>query len=300
MKTYLCIDIGGTSIKYAILNEEGSIIEKKETPTPLKSIHALYETLDGIILPIQNQIEGIAISMPGRIDNKSGFVYTSGALSNFLLNTPFKDILEKRYQKKVTIENDGKCALLAETWLGNLRGVKNGIVLVIGTGLGGGIVLNGEPYRGTKGSAGEFSAILSDYKQSFDLRYVWGLTTGVPSLIASYANKKNINAQTLDGKKFFDLLNHGDTDAKEVFSSFIESLLSGILSIQAILDVEKVCIGGGISAQEILINELNQAFDRYFNAYGEITPVQHPIIGRCQFRNNANLIGALKNYLDNN
>ena len=100
-----------------------------------------------------------------------------------------------------------------------------------------------------------------------------------------------------NGRKFFEALHEGDNDAKEVFGEFISTLLVGILGLQASLDVDKFCIGGGISAQDVLIDSLRGAVKEFFAA-NPVLPMIEPMIDRCAFNNDANLIGALKNYID--
>ena len=148
MKKYLCIDVGGTAIKYGIANEEGLLISSDSITTPKKSIEEFYDALDSIVLPVLQMISGIAMSMPGRIENRTGHVYTGGAISSYMTDVPLGTLLSQRYHLPVAIENDGKCAALAELWLGNLKDVDCGAVLLVGYGIGGGIVLNRKLYRG--------------------------------------------------------------------------------------------------------------------------------------------------------
>lgn len=298
MSNYLVIDIGGTAIKYAIMDEEANIISQAETPTLKSSLDDFLNVLDSVVLPVKEKVAGIAMSMPGRIDNKTGFMYTSGAIA-FIQNMPFGNILKERYQLPVTIENDGKCAALAEAWKGNLSDVASGVVAVLGTGIGGGIVLNHQVWRGFTGSAGELSAVPSNFEYPKEYQYFWAVANGYPGLTVPYAKMKGINPEEMNGKLFFKDLHDGDPQAKEVFDHFIKTLLSGILNVQAILDVEKIVIGGGISAQDILIESIQNEVHQYFTqGLGVYSPVQEPKIDRCKFRNDANLIGALKNFFN--
>lgn len=296
MKKYLVIDIGGTAIKYALMNEDGSFIEKGETPTPYESLDAILASIDSFAVNYKDQISGIAMSAPGRIDNVKGYFYTGGALSKYLNGVNMGDILKEKYGVPVAIDNDGKCAANAEVWLGALKDVDSGIVIVLGTGIGGGIVLNKKVWRGMHGSAGELSVLPTNYKD-FSWNNFWANVNGVYGLLNPYAAKKGIDVKETNGKKFFDALHSGDEDAKEVFNDFISSLLVGIIGIQAALDVEKYCIGGGISAQDTLIQAIQGAVKQFFANSGPL-PVIEPRIDRCQFNNDANLIGALKNFFD--
>ena len=158
MKTYLSIDVGGTAIKYGLLHENGTILSTDSVPTPKDSIEGFYKTLDEIVSPVLQMISGIAISMPGRIDNQTGHVHTGGAISSYMTNVPLGTLLSERYHLPVAIENDGKCAALAELWLGNLKDVDSGAVMLVGYGIGGGIILNRRLYRGIHAWRPEASA----------------------------------------------------------------------------------------------------------------------------------------------
>ncbi len=154
MKQYLGIDAGGTFTKYALIDENGVILEKDKVPSPAYQDHTkedYYRVLDGIVENFRDRISGIAVSMPGMLDSVRGYAVTAGFL-NYLA-----DELSLRYGIPVTIENDGKCAALAELWSGSLKGCVNGAVVVLGTGVAGGIVIGGELYRGTRFTAGEYS-----------------------------------------------------------------------------------------------------------------------------------------------
>lgn len=298
MKKYLAIDVGGTDIKYATMDGEANIISQGKKPTLRESIDDFLSALDTIVLPVKDEVEGIAMSMPGRIDNKTGYCYTGGALSNFLINVPMGEILNKRYNLPVSIENDGKCAVLAEAWKGNLSDVDSGITIVLGSGIGGGILLNKKVWRGATGSSGEVSLLATDFNQLGEMSSFWAMKNGVYGLIFPYAAAKGVDASTIDGKVFFNDLLNGDEVAKGVFENYIKTLLAGIVNIQAILDVEKICIGGGISAQDILIQAIQAAVKEFFIKIQGQLPVMEPKIDRCKFRNDANLIGALKNFFD--
>lgn len=297
MKQFLGIDLGGTAIKYSLMYEDGTIVHPQSISTPKDSLDSLYRAFDAIILPIKYLISGIAMSMPGRIDPQSGFIYTGGAISSYMTNVPFKQLMEERYQLPVAIENDGKCAAHAELWKGALKDVDSGVVVIIGTGIGGGIVLQRKVWRGLHCSAGELSYILTDFHFDKDPVF-WGFRNGVNALIAPYAEKKGLDFHSVNGKDFFDALHKHDADAEEIFNQYITSMRSGLLTIQSILDVEKFCIGGGISAQDILIESIQKSVSGYFETAPDYVAMIQPEISRCQFKNDANLIGALKNFID--
>ena len=153
MKQYLAIDNGGTFIKYGLFDRSGEIVSQGKSATPKRdaSEEVYFTVLDEIVARFQGDICGICFSTPGRVE-ENGILQTAGALP-YLAGRNLKELASARYGLPVSVENDGKCAALAEYWKGSLRGVKNGAVLVIGTGIGGGLILNGKLFRGSHGSA---------------------------------------------------------------------------------------------------------------------------------------------------
>ncbi len=301
MKQYFVLDIGGTDIKYALMNENAEIIFSSKHPTIHNINYQLFlEIIDEIINPYLETISGIAISMPGRINVKTGYAYSSGALG-YLSNLNIKELFEERYHKTTFVENDGKACALAELWKGNLQGVDNGVVLVLGTAIGGGIIINGRLYRGFNQAAGEFSAICVDFKPPMTHHSYWALLSGsLGGLVLPFQNALNLPKEKANGKEFFALLKENNPICIEIFDQYIINLVTGIYNLQTILDVQRFCIGGGISAQDCLIEAIQKASDAYYEQTKDSLPMVKPEIERCKFNNDANLIGALKNFLDQN
>ena len=146
MKTYLVIDVGGTNIKYALMKEDLSFVDKGEIETPKTNLDDFVNALVLLYEARKDQVDGMAFSLPGLIDSTKGFMYTGGALSHYLFNVNLVEMMQARTGVPVTIENDGKCAALAELWKGSLKGVDIGMVLTVGTGIGGGLVVGGKWY----------------------------------------------------------------------------------------------------------------------------------------------------------
>ncbi len=136
MKKYLSIDIGGTNLKYALIDEKGHILEKDSVKTDAKNLTAFMENMYEVIDSYQDQFEGIAICAPGKIDTENKIIYFGGALK-FLDGLNLQDALGDKYNVPVSVENDGKAAALSEQWLGELRRVDTGVAITLGTGVGG-------------------------------------------------------------------------------------------------------------------------------------------------------------------
>ena len=293
---YLGIDVGGTEIKYALMTEE-EILEKGFIPTPKESLDTFIEAIGGIYDRYADQTKVIVMSAPGRIDAKTGFFYSGGALSAFLTNVNAAELIRKRCGiEEVAIENDGKAAGLAEVWKGGLKGVRNGAVIGIGTGIAGAVVIDGKLHRGSHFSAGEFSLLDSNY-QGFYLQNLWAIRGCTPNLVNSYATRVLADPATINGRVFFERLQNGDQTAKELMDEFCTEFVNGIMTLQAVLDADRYCIGGGISQQPVLIEILNRKIDEIYAITGNAIPVIRPEIVACTFHNDANLIGALYHYL---
>jgi predicted NBD/HSP70 family sugar kinase len=153
---YLVLDIGGSAIKYALMTKELEFIEKGSIPTPMDNIKSFVEAIGNLYDQYKDQIEGMAISMPGVIDSEKGYAYTGGHLE-YNSGKEIVKILQERCEVKIAIENDGKCAALAEVWKGSLKNYNDGVVIVLGTGVGGGIVRDKKIHKGRNFFAGEFS-----------------------------------------------------------------------------------------------------------------------------------------------
>lgn len=313
MKQYLLIDIGGTFIKYSLADEQARKISGGKVPTPLTNMDDLLAVIKGFAAPLQGQFVGCAISMPGRIDTKHGIAHTGGVLSSFLWEQPFAAQMEELLGVPVTIANDGKCAAAAEGWTGALAGVENGLVLVLGTGIGGGILLNGKVLMGAHAAAGEVSGLVTDVARmepdDFNLTRVekfaeaplWAGLASATGLILEYARQKHLpeGSPMPTGEEIFAAYNAGEPEAQKALKIFARRVAVGILSLQNVLDVEKVAIGGGISAAEALLPAIQAELDRLFERCTAL-PTVKPELVRCHYGNDANMIGALKLFFEQN
>ncbi len=153
MKHKLVIDVGGTMIKYALMDEEAKIYQRGEVLTPLDTLQHFIDTIVSIYKKVKNEVDGLAFSMQGNIDSETGQIFAPGALQyNAGVNIIKK--LQELIDVPIAVENDGKCAALAEVWKGHLKDVQNGVVLIIGTGIGGGIIHERKLIKGSHFFAG--------------------------------------------------------------------------------------------------------------------------------------------------
>lgn len=303
----LCMDIGGSSIKYALSDPEGNLSPVRKRPTPQDSLENFLKAVCGIIA--EEKHEGVAMSMPGRIDSRRGFLYTGGALP-YNYGVALSDLIEQRTGLRPVIENDAKAATRAELFKGFLQGVESGAVLILGTGLGGGLVINGKLYAGPTGSAGElsnFNQSISHFADKSNIMSRQVCTTGLLLMAAeAYGLElpqggRAFQHLPFDGETFFNKYHAGEEPAVRALEKF--GLITGelIFNLCTVLDLQKVAIGGGISRQEALVEAIvrgtKAAFDSQKDEFFEVYDLYAlPEIGACHFFNEANLLGALHCY----
>ncbi|MBR2684627.1 MAG: ROK family protein [Erysipelotrichaceae bacterium] len=304
MQTYLTFDLGGTFIKYALMQEDSTIVESGKVPSKTDCLESVLASLEEVAVKYPGRFAAVAISMPGRINTKEGIAYTGGAY-RFIHDLPFAKAVEERLGVPVKIANDGKCAASAEAWNGALADVNNGAVIVLGTATGGGIVLNHEVYMGSTGGAGELSNFIMDMHHYFDatgslyekFNLIWAGNTSATGLLMKYAVKKGLDVWKLNGLQFFEAYDSGDSDAIEALEEFAKITAVGIFSLQSVLDLERYAIGGGISARMEITDKIREKVDELFEK-NPGAPFGKPEIVRCKYGNDANMIGALKFYLN--
>ncbi len=292
---YLVIDIGGSFIKYALINEKCEFDFKETIVTPQDGREQLIEVIGKLYDKFQNRTSGIAIAMPGIIDSDRGYCYSGGAL-HYNEDFHIRDSLEKRCNTTIHIENDGKCAAMAEAFVGSLKDVNDGVVLVLGTLIGGGIIKNHTLQKGKHFSAGEVTFINTDGKQLPNDENIWGRRCGAPGLCKRVAKKKQLPEGAIDGNRVFQLLEDGDQEVIECMDEYTREIAIQIFNLQNILDPERFAIGGGISAQPLLLKYIHKNLDEIYNSFPY--PMTKAEVVTCQFRSDSNLIGALQCYLE--
>lgn len=287
---YLSIDIGGTFIKYAEVNHSGEISQVSKIKTP-SSLLELESILIEIVEPHHEKVSGIGICCPGRVDIHSGTVYNGGALT-YLDGFSVKTFLKEKFSVEVAVSNDGKAAALCEVWLGNLKNIENGAAIVLGTGVGGGIILNNELLQGSNFQAGEFSYIFRTPSQ-IDMDNMIGFTGSAVSFIKKCATVLGLDDS--DGVGVFQIIREqSNREVNELFNQYCQEIAYLILNLQATLDIEKVIIGGVISSQTVLIKGIKKHYidsKREFKFWDDSW--RDIIIDPCQYGSNANLLGTV-------
>ncbi|MDV7695213.1 ROK family protein [Pediococcus parvulus] len=296
-KDYLTIDIGATYTKYALIDHSGNLKVKSQFSTPRDSVDSFLKKLYGVINEVLPHIKGVAFSVPGRIDQKEQIIYHGGALP-MLHGLSLSKIINRRYDLPVTMENSGKAAALAELWLGNLKEIKNGAAIILGTTVDGGIILNGHLWYGSNAQGGDLSFMLSQINGAADdadnLMFNAGSAVRMINNIATVLDFTDHN----DGMRVFKAIENGEPAARKIFDQYCRRIAYMIINTQAVLDLSRYVIGGGISAESILVPEIKHQLQllRDDNTLLRKT-LSVPEIYSAYFKNDASLYGALYNLL---
>ncbi|HIY92452.1 ROK family protein [Companilactobacillus sp. HBUAS56275] len=291
MNKYLSIDIGGTNVKYALLDHNGNLIKKNKIKTE-NTKDKFLDKLDTLIYSNTGEIKGIAICAPGKIEKNE--IHFGGSL-------PFLDGLNfvQRYKNlnlPIATINDGKASVLAENWLGSLKNISNCASITLGTGVGGGIIINGKLLNGVHYQAGELSFIQMDVHDMSLNGMAGGYSSAVKMI--EQINRAINNPDIKDGKTAFEAIIKGDVKAKQIYEEFCKRIAYLILTIQAVDDLKRIAIGGGISAQPCVIQGINKAYDDMLNTNELLKQtLTRPEIVEAKFKNDANIFGALNNLL---
>ncbi|MEH7381415.1 ROK family protein [Bacillus sp. JJ1533] len=286
MKKYIAFDIGGTFVKCGIVDENAEILHSTKQKTP-KTLDGLMDLIETYCLSFPDAT-GIAISSCGAVSNE-GVVYGSSALP-YIHGPNIKELVTERTKLPVFHENDANCAGYAEVWKGAAKGKKDVMVMVIGTGIGGSIFKDGLLHKGANLHGGEFGYMLltTNFSDSND---VWARTASTKALVRKVAKAKQLNPEELSGEEIFSMAESGDEDCIKAVDEFYHLLAVGIYNLQFIYDPEIILIGGGISARDDLIVNIDKKLDAIVSAI-DLAKIK-PKIAACELRQNANLLGAV-------
>lgn len=289
----LAIDAGGTELKYGIVDEQYNILNKQVIETPNDTVEDIVDSIYRIYC--ENKADAIVLSLPGFINSDTG-MHMGGGCFHSLKNVNIKQLVIDKCGCDCYVENDGKSATIAEYYLGNLKGTTNSSVFIIGTGVGGGLIINGKLFKGLNYTAGEYSYLNVDiYNDNFEESSL-AENCSTRSLLMMY---EQYTQEHINGRKFFEKYFAGDENTSIVLDIFCENVAIEIMNLGILLNIEKVAIGGGISAQDILIEKIKEKLESLdlFNRYPETT-IFKPEIVRCKYGNDANLLGVAYAYMN--
>ena len=307
-KLYLGIDIGGTEVKFGIMDAEGSVISTGKASVSFDGYDTpIIETVkrETILflqneLGIQEKIAAVGVSATGQIDMERGIVSgAAGHIKNWE-GTEIKNELETLLRLPVCVGNDANCAALGEYWIGAARGKRNVIALTIGTGVGGGIIVGGNLLLGARGIAGEVGHIVikgegevcSCGNRGCLERY--GSTTALIRNVENKIEKGTIPAfeKQINGKAIFERIEMGKANEELVNTvhQWIGYIADGIVSLVHIFNPDIVLIGGGVSKQEKNFIEplRTMVLSKIMPSYREGLSIEKAVLG-----NDAGFAGAI-------
>ncbi len=313
----LGIDLGGTNIVAGVVDENYKIVAKAScktvVPRPESEIcDSMAEVAKKAVAKAKitmEDIDSIGIGVPGAVNPKTGVIEYSANL--FFHNWEVVEMMQERLNIKVKIENDANAAALGEYLAGSAKGAKNAVAITLGTGVGGGIIINGKIYSGSNFAGAELGhmVIVKDGKEcACGRRGCWETYASATGLIN--LTKQKILSEKLefsymlklcegdinkvDGRTAFDAMRDGDPTAKAVVDEYISYLSCGLVNIINIFQPDVLCIGGGISNEgENLLGPVRAYIER--ERYTKHNDKQ-TIVCTCTLGNDAGIIGAA--YLD--
>lgn len=283
----LAFDIGGSSVKYGVwVNEQ--LIQQDSFPLPAD--WTLMKTaLQQVFDKIQNerQITGVALSAPGLVDEAKGEIRGVSAVP-YLHHFPIQKELMVLFNVPVSMENDANCAALAEVWLGAASDAANALFFVIGTGIGGALVIDRKLIKGRNLFGGEFGYMALNESASL---------SDLGSSVKCVKKYKQLTGADINGQRLFELAETGDELASQLVNRFYASVARGIYNLLVCFDPGRIVIGGGVSGNSQLIPMIDQQLKRILleNAVTELT---YELVA-CQYGNDANLIGAVYHFIEN-
>ncbi len=291
MKKYISFDIGGTKVKHAVIDKDGEILAKNSYDTNSKDLDIFVNDILRVINDYKSKydIEGIGISLPGFINPKTGYSEKAGAIEALHYKN-LKEILQEKVNVQVEIDNDANCVALAEKYSGNAVNCKNYVCMTIGTGVGGAIVIDGNLLYGHSFRGGEIGFMtIRDDKDGLGTINQNASTRG---LIEEFKKYKGIDkSAVVEGNVVFHEAEI-DKNLAEIVDNWFERLSCAVFNLAAILNPEKILIGGGISDREDFIENVLAHLNK--NKYWDDIKVE---ICACKHKNDAGMLGAVYNFI---
>jgi glucokinase len=227
---YIGVDLGGTNVRTGLV-QSGKILALQARPISSQArqgiiIDEICETITAVLQP---GVRSIGIGVPSIVDIKTGIVYSAHNIPSWRA-VPLKKIIERRFRLPVFINNDANCFTLGELLFGEARGYQHVVGLVVGTGLGAGVMINGRLYSGNNGGAGEIGAIT--YKGKYFEYFCSG---------QFFQRKFGIDAATLQQRA-----DGGDREAREMFAAFGDDFAETVMTLLYAYDPEILVLGGAM------------------------------------------------------
>jgi glucokinase len=267
----LAVDLGGTKVAAALMDLDGKILLRKEEPTcqlgpqpGIDQIAGLLEDLENAGKVSRSQVRGVGIGIPAVLEEGSDHVIWAPNLNGWR-DVALRPTLEKRLELPVMVEYDGHTAVLGEWWQGAGRGYRSLAMVIVGTGIGGGLILDGKLYRGRDrlaGAAGWFALTdnadrMDPYGQSIghweSLAAGPGIARRAQALLKDYPDSSLNQSKTLTARQVFEAARRGDLLALQIVEQTASLLGLGVANIISLVNPEIVILGGSIGLQDDLL-----------------------------------------------
>ena len=304
---YIGIDVGGTNLKAGLVDQSGTILAVERTPLDFRGPESFADTLASLAKAVMasggaaaQDVEYVGIGIPGAVAG-GDILYTANIP---MKNVPLEKLFRQHLDLPVLLGNDADCAAVGEWSCGVGRGTKHFIVITLGTGVGGGMILNGKLYSGG-GAGGEVGPIVvqkDGVPCNCGRRGCWEAYASATGLIRETTEAMKAHPESLlhqvaaqngavDGRTSFQAAEQGDETALAVCRSYAEYLASGLTDLVNILHPEAVALGGGVAAapEYLLLDPVREIVARecYARHVGQV-----PHIVRAELGNDAGIIGA--------
>jgi len=265
------IDLGGTKIEGIVLDESFETIDKKRIQTPKNDYNAIVNSIIGLVNELKTKTPDVTIGIctPGVISKQSGLIKNSN--TQCLIGMPLKEDLEKILKQNISMENDANCFTMAESKLGSGKDFEIIFGVIMGTGVGGGIVINGKVHHGRTNIAGEWGHHTLHHNGN---KCYCGKNGCVETYISGPALERRWEELTGKTETLPQIIQHSDFDnVKQWKNEFLDNFGTGLANVIDILDPDVIILGGGVSNVPFLYDEGKKAV--YQKVFSDIvdTPI---------------------------
>ncbi len=297
---YLGLDIGGSSVKMGIVDQNGRILRKGEAPVDQDAYRTpILETVireAGVFMGEEREgIRGIGVSATGQVDDRTGVIIgTNGKIRNYEGGQIVRE-MQAAFGIPTAALNDANAAVLGEHFRGAARGEQDVIMITLGTGVGGGIIMNGELYGGSRGIAGElghFTLYQDGAPCACGKRGCYESYASTSALV--HEAEMLLGETGLNGRKLFERAEAGEEAVQVVLDRWIDDIAAGLTGLVHIFNPRLLVVGGGVSEQETLLMQplrervLRGVMPRFAEGLRLV---------RAELGNDAGMIGAVRFFM---
>ena len=281
----LGVDLGGTKTEAVLLDENFSVIERKRIPTPQNDYHKILDSISSLVLDISKNVSDFSLGVctPGAISKQTGLIKNSN--TQCLIDKSLKEDLENKLGKKISIENDANCFAMAEAILGAAVDFDLVFGVILGTGVGGGIVINKKLHSGRTNIGGEWGH--HTLHRNGNLCYC-GKHGCVETYISGPALENHWKKLSGKSQSLKEILPDIDNEhGKKWKDKFLENFGYGLANVIDILDPDAIILGGGLSNIDFLYTEGKESV--YSKVFSDL--VDTPIL-KNELGDSAGVFGA--------